>query len=281
MTVKEASKLIFQGLTNGYPPSEIESFIFLIFNHLLNFKWGETFLRANETVPDQIMAQIYDIIEQLKQNRPIQYVLGTTEFYGLPFLVDESVLIPRPETEELVQWIITDYKDTSPKIIDIGTGSGCIAIALGKNLFQSRVVGVDISDTALETAKRNGLINDLHIEFLKADILSDHMQDLGIFDIIVSNPPYVTRSEMKVMEANVIEYEPHNALFVPDDDPLVFYKAIGRFASVHLKKTGALYLEINEFLPDETSRVLEDLGFAVECRRDLNTKIRMLKVKFK
>lgn len=277
MTIKEASQRIFQELQTLYPNPEIESFIFLIFNHLLNFQRFEFHLKPEMLIPDHLDSQIYDIIEQLKYHKPIQYILGSTEFYGLPFYVDESVLIPRPETEELVHWIIEDYGGSEPRIIDVGTGSGCIPVALAKNISSSEVYGGDVSVEALETARRNALRNHTNVKFIDLDILSDHLPTLGKFDVIVSNPPYVTTEQKSRMEANVVDYEPHVALFVPQNDPLVFYKAISSFAKERLSEQGSLYFEINEDLSQETANAVEGYGFSVELRKDINGKYRMLK----
>jgi release factor glutamine methyltransferase len=277
MTVKEASQLILQNLQAFYPKPEIESFTFLIFNHLMKFQRFDLHLKAEMPVPDHLDPQIYDIIEQLKHNKPIQYILGSTEFYGLPFYVDESVLIPRPETEELVHWIIEDYGNSGPMILDLGTGSGCIPVALAKNISSSMVMGADISVEALETARKNALRNNVDVTFIELDILADHLPELGKFDVIVSNPPYVTIQQKERMEANVVDFEPHVALFVPQKDPLIFYKAISRFARKFLKANGSLYFEINEDLSDETGNAVKDCGFSVELRKDINGKYRMLK----
>ena len=215
----------------------------------------------------------------MKHNKPIQYILGVTEFYDLPFYVDDSVLIPRPETEELVHWILDDYHGLSPRIIDIGTGSGCIPVALAKNLPLAKVLAADISETALATAHKNALRNSVTVEFLKMDILSDALPDFGRFDLIVSNPPYVTVEQMDRMEANVLDYEPHIALFVPQTDPLIFYRAISRFAGKQLEPGGNLYFEINESLAAETANAVEEFGFTVEVKKDINGKYRMLKAK--
>ena len=279
MTVKEASQLIDRELKSQYPLLEIESFTHLIFNYLMNFKRFDISLKPNVAVPIHLEAQIYNIIEQLKHNKPIQYILGITEFYGLPFYVDESVLIPRPETEELVQWILHDFAGRNPRIIDIGSGSGCIPVALAKNLPDAEVYGADISEEAIDTAKKNANENAVQVEFLKIDILSDSLLDLGQFDVVVSNPPYVTMEQKDTMEENVLDYEPHIALFVPENDPLLFYKAISRFAKKNLKPGGTLYFEINEALFNETELAVRQLGFSTDLKKDINNKYRMLKAK--
>jgi release factor glutamine methyltransferase len=277
MTVKEASGLIAQALKDLYSPEEITSIIDIIFKHLMNFKKFEVILHLDTLVPDAIKTQIYNIIQQLKRNKPIQYILGSTEFYGLPFFIDEAVLIPRPETEELVYWIVNDYRGTKPRIIDIGAGSGCIAIALAKLLPEAVVHAADVSEKALENAHRNASLNKVSVEFHQLDILSEQLPNFDPFDIIVSNPPYVTMSQKEQIEANVLDYEPHLALFVPENDPLIFYRAIGKFARERLKNNGNLYFEINEDMPDETAACMEQLKFRVELKKDMHNKKRMLK----
>lgn len=277
MIVKEASSLIAKELKPLYPTSEVDSFIYLILNHLMGFKRFDINFKSNVDLPDHLELQIYDIIEQLKHKRPIQYILGSTEFFGLSFDVDESVLIPRPETEELVHWILEDYMHQNPVIIDMGTGSGCIPIALAKNLPNARVSGVDISETALATAKHNASKNQVMVDFFILDILHGNHLELPNFDIIVSNPPYVTPDQKELMDANVVDFEPHLALFVPQNDPLVFYKAIASFARNHLKPEGHLYFEINEDFSNETEQAVAQQGFVTELRKDINGKFRMLK----
>jgi release factor glutamine methyltransferase len=277
MTVKEASQWIHQTLIPTHDELETDSIIYLIFNYLMDFKRFDVKLKADTQVPAHLEPQIYDIIEQLKTNRPIQYILGVTEFYGLPFYVDESVLIPRPETEELVQWILTDFGAKSPRIVDIGTGSGCIPVALASNLSVAGVIGVDISENALVTARKNALKNAVKVDFLRLDILENEFTKLGLFDVIVSNPPYVTVNQKDRMESNVLDYEPHLALFVPENDPLLFYKAIGKFAKNHLNVGGCLYFEINEALFNETEQAIQQIGFTTELKKDINNKYRMLK----
>lgn len=262
-----------------YPLQEIDAFTEIIFNHLLNYKRLEIHLNAQTPILPVYEMQIYDIINQLESYRPIQYILGNTEFYGLKFIVNKSVLIPRPETEELVQWIIDDYKGLTPEIIDIGTGSGCIPVSLAKNLPGSLVTGVDISLEALDVARENASINDVRVKFILLDILSNHLPEFSPFNVIVSNPPYVTVQQKDRMERNVLEFEPHLALFVPEKDPLIFYKAISSFAKKYLSINGNLYFEINEDLSQDTSNAIKELGFATELRKDIHGRYRMLKAK--
>jgi release factor glutamine methyltransferase len=220
-------------------------------------------------------------VAELKLQKPIQYILGETEFFGINLKVNQHVLIPRPETEELVDWIIKSRENDYPDILDIGTGSGCIAIALAKHLPAARVYALDISYDALALAKENSMNASTSIKFLHNDILTLPSKiDGSPFDTIVSNPPYVRVSEKQQMQPNVLENEPHIALFVDDNDALIFYKAIAQTATNHLKPNGTIYCEINEALGKETAEVFSDFGFAdIEVRKDINGKERMLRAR--
>lgn len=265
---------------------EIETFISYSFEHVLNYSKTDLLLNKDLTMSESELLKFNNIVKQLKKNKPIQYILGNTYFYGLNLNVNESVLIPRPETEELVDWIIKDYsnkKTTSLKLLDIGTGSGCIAIALSKNISESDVFALDVSIEALEIAKVNANKNDQkNIHFIEADI--NHISTLKSFnfptdfDIIVSNPPYITESEQSAMYKNVLDYEPHVALFVKDTNPLIFYVSIANFAIQKLQKNGALFFEINELFGKEMIKMLLEKGFInIELRKDINGKDRMIK----
>jgi release factor glutamine methyltransferase len=225
------------------------------------------------------------ILKSLKTGKPLQYVIGETEFYGLTFKVNPSVLIPRPETEELVEWILSDIRksEISPeeiKIIDIGTGSGCIPISLKINLPDAKLYAVDVSLEALEVSRQNSALNNASIYYVQDDILNPTSEELKNerFEIIVSNPPYVLEAEKPKILPNVLDHEPHLALFVPNDDPLIFYKAIADFAIKNSDINVALYLEINENLGEETVKLLEQKGFNnIELRKDLSGKDRMIR----
>jgi len=222
------------------------------------------------------------ILSELKTGKPIQYILGVTEFYGLPFKVNPSVLIPRPETEELVEWVITSVGSlplAAGSILDIGTGSGCIAISLKKKLPAFKVTAMDISGDALKTAKENAELNQVEVEFINDDILNLKSEIVNRkSEIIISNPPYVTLHDKTQMHANVTHFEPHTALFVPEDDPLVFYKAIADFATDHLTPGGLLFFEINESYGGEVIKLLKDKLFKnVELRKDLSGRDRMVR----
>jgi release factor glutamine methyltransferase len=220
-------------------------------------------------------------VAELKLQKPIQYTLGETEFFGINLKVNPHVLIPRPETEELVDWILRSKANDYPNILDIGTGSGCIAIALAKHLPAARVYALDISHDAITLAKQNSMNANAHVSFIHDDILSVPNRIEGSpFDIIVSNPPYVRESEKQLMQSNVLDNEPHLALFVKDTDPLIFYKAIAQTAKNHLKPNGTIFCEINEAFGEETADVFKDFGFNdIEVRNDINGKERMLRAR--
>jgi release factor glutamine methyltransferase len=219
-------------------------------------------------------------IQRLSKHKPIQYILGETEFFGLKFKVNKNVLIPRPETEELVQWILDDVgaskNPSNLKILDIGTGSGCIAISLAKNLPDVEIFALDVSEKALKTARENAGLNGVNVNFIQADILN--LEALtGKFDIIVSNPPYVREMEKVEMHRNVLENEPNLALYVKDADPLIFYGTIAKLAQVGLQNNGNLYFEINQYLAEETEDILKNTGFKTELKKDIFGNYRMLR----
>jgi release factor glutamine methyltransferase len=218
-------------------------------------------------------------LKELLLHKPVQHITGEAWFYNLKFKVNDHVLIPRPETEELVQWIIDEHSiQSSLSIIDIGSGSGCIPIALKKNLPNATITSIDISDDALTVAKENAAINNTVVDFLQLDFLNEkEQQHLPAFDVIVSNPPYIPLNEKEKLDRNVTAYEPHTALFVPDKNPLLFYKAIAAFAKTHLKPDGKIYVETHEDLAKETAAVFLPRFKTVEIRKDINGKERMVK----
>jgi len=269
-----------------YGEDEVNSFFFMCIEHYLNVSRIELTLDPEFTITKPETDTFFKVLEDLKQQKPIQYILGETEFYGLPFVVNENVLIPRPETEELMALIIrsvtSSVVEKQLKILDIGTGSGCIAISLAKNLLNAEVYAIDVSKEALKIAKRNAELNNVKVNFIEADILSDSTWDLSFknmeFDTIVSNPPYVRHLEKQEIKPNVLDNEPHLALFVEDNNPLQFYKAITNFAVSNLKQKGELYFEINQYLGEETKALLTEANFeSIELLKDLNGNYRMLK----
>ena len=274
-----------QELKTIYPAEEIKEFIFLSFNSILKFSRTDLSVIGAETMSESELLKFNNIVKDLKKHKPIQYILGSARFYGLNLLVNENVLIPRPETEELVDLIIKGLEAGRPKlevnIIDIGTGSGCIAIALKKNIPNANVYAIDISEKALEVATQNAEHSHVEITFLKADILLSVNHQIikspNLFDIIVSNPPYITISEKNKMEKNVLHYEPHDALFVEDNDPLKFYRAIADFSLNSLSKNGKLFFEINEKYGQELMSMLTDKNFKnIALKKDISGKNRIL-----
>ena len=261
-----------------YPETEITGFIQLIMNSVLGLSYTQMVLEKDRVLETFESDRIKAIVERLKTHEPIQYILGVAEFYGLELNVQPGVLIPRPETEELVDWICKTKIPTIAKMLDIGTGSGCIPLALKNELPAAEVMAVDVSENALLIATENAQKHQLEVIFELADILKWHERSWPRFDVIVSNPPYVMEREKKQMEANVLEYEPGLALFVSDTDPLIFYRTIAQFASKQLNESGYLFFEINENLGDEMVELVKQLGFkSIELRRDLNGKNRMLR----
>jgi release factor glutamine methyltransferase len=268
-------------LNKMYQATESLSLMNMIFDEYLSLTRVMRRLNPDYRLTESEMLKVHFAVKQLKKHRPIQYILGHAHFFGLDFIVNEMVLIPRPETEGLVQWIIDDCGQTITdlKILDIGTGSGCIAIALKKNLPSVRVLAIDVSGEALNVAKQNAAANMVEVHFKQQDIFdSEVIGDGNSFNVIVSNPPYVRESEKKEMSENVLGFEPANALFVDDSDPLIFYRQIALIARNSLLSGGKLFLEINQYLGSETMELLKEFGFVdMELRQDLNGNNRMVK----
>ncbi|MBP8791822.1 MAG: peptide chain release factor N(5)-glutamine methyltransferase [Lutibacter sp.] len=268
----------FSELSNIYPTTEIQSFFKLLIEFKLGLNRIETALQPAFEINTENEVYLQSALQELKNHIPIQYIIGKTEFYGLTFRVTNDVLIPRPETEELVNWIVQENDQSEKlKILDIGTGSGCIAISLAKLLPNSEVTAIDISSEALKIAKENALLNNVTIHFLEKNILETTELPHN-FDIIVSNPPYVRELEKEQMHPNVLRNEPHLALFVKDNNPLLFYDKIADLAKSNLTTNGTLYFEINQYLGSEMKELLQHKGFTtVELRKDLYDVDRMLK----
>ncbi|WP_411894814.1 peptide chain release factor N(5)-glutamine methyltransferase [Winogradskyella sp. A2] len=285
MRALDLKNIFHQELDVIYGKNEVENFFFICLEYYLNIPRFQLALNPELTLTKSETDTFFIVLEALKQQKPIQYILGETEFFGLKIKVNRHVLIPRQETEELVDWIIRNQSFDEHEILnilDIGTGSGCIAISLAKNLTNANVYALDISNEALKVASINADLNEVEISFTKANILDETSHDSVMsneeFDIIVSNPPYVRNSEKEEIKPNVLENEPHLALFVDDDDPLIFYRVITAFANKKLKKGGQLYFEINQYLGEETKQLLIDAGFKdIELLEDLNSNLRMLK----
>lgn len=279
MLLLEYKKQFSTALKKEYPVEEISSFFNILTAHYLNVTRLDLALDPKKEISSEELIIFDKILLQLQQHEPIQYIIGETEFFGLKFQVDKNVLIPRPETEELVSWILTDLsenKTSALKILDIGTGSGCIAISLAKNLPNSKLTALDISEEALKIASNNAELNGVKVVFENQDILNLD-KPLDSFDIIVSNPPYVRDLEKKEMHRNVLENEPEAALYVRDNDPLVFYEAITKLAQFNLSKGGYLYFEINQYLAKETEELMQESGFKTSLKKDIFGNFRMIR----
>jgi release factor glutamine methyltransferase len=285
MKIIEYRTRFIQELTSMYDAGEAESFFYLILEEKQQLKRIDLALQPDLVFSEGEIGVWNSILEELKLEIPIQYLLGKTSFYGLDFEVNENVLIPRPETEELVDWILSNAqkisKSSSLKILDIGTGSGCIAISLAKNLPNAQVFAIDVSDKALATAKKNAIRNGVNVRFIEQNILEVvTLSAVKVleqeFDIIVSNPPYVRNLEKEEIKKNVLDNEPHLALFVEDHDALIFYKKIAELAQKNLTHSGQLYFEINQYLGKEMVDLLEGMNFKnVELRKDIYGNDRM------
>jgi release factor glutamine methyltransferase len=276
-TLKDLRYYIAEELKEIYPESEISALSNIIIKTVTGPDKLHLITPSELIISEDTFERIKLICLDLKHCKPIQYILGETEFYDCTIKVNSSTLIPRPETEELVDLIIKENKGFKGRITDIGTGSGCIAIALAKKLPLAIIKGIDISEDALKTAYENAELNNVEIELIKGNILDINSFSIDRADIIVSNPPYVRNSEKKLMSSNVIDYEPHIALFVPDSDPLVFYKAIVDFSEKSLTNRGKIYFEINELLGSDICALLEMHNYAdIKLYKDLNGKERII-----
>lgn len=279
MKLNDIIKEYHRKLLHIYPPQEIQSIVGLVLETYLKISRAEITLRKYDEIHEALQAALLDILIDLETGRPVQYIIGETTFYGQHIMVTNDVLIPRQETEELVHWIVNDNRRNSvmKHFLDIGTGSGCIAIALAHEIKYATVSACDVSAKALDVATKNAQHTSKDIRFFKMNILKPPLLP-DFFDVIVSNPPYVTQSEKKVMHRNIVEHEPQSALFVPDKDPLLYYRAIAGFAQKHLNANGTLYLEINERFGKEVAQLLKKTSFLnIELRKDINGKDRMIK----
>jgi release factor glutamine methyltransferase len=288
-TVSQVSAAFSAQLSTLYDSNEVNSLCMMVLENVVNISSAKVraFPETEISTPDS--QRIAKILTRLTTGEPIQYILGYTEFYGLTFKVNPSVLIPRPETEELVDWVIKSWQfavcswQQPFHILDIGTGSGCIPISLKKNLPDAEVSAIDISLEALRTAKENAELNKVDVNFIQEDILNPihHSLLTGHYSLIVSNPPYVTLEDKKLMHTNVTDFEPHTALFVPEDDPLIFYTAIADFASNHLQNGGLLFFEINESYGKQIVELLNNKQFInIELKKDTSGKDRMIKASY-
>lgn len=278
MTINDVKIGFQQNLATLYEPKEIQS-IFELIAENLGFSTTTLILNRGEEISEQQKLYFDACLRRLEKSEPVQYVRGKSDFYGGEFLVNQSVLIPRLETEELVDWVIKENQNCSGKILDMGTGSGCIAISIAKNLKNAHVTAIDISEKALDVAQKNATLNQATVDFYQANILrEEELAKFSDLEIIVSNPPYVCNSEKKDMRSNVLNYEPHLALFVEDEEPLIFYNAIARHAATNLKNGGKLYCEINESFGNKVAHLFESYGLTnCEIKRDLFGKDRFVK----
>ncbi|MCK5066601.1 MAG: peptide chain release factor N(5)-glutamine methyltransferase [Bacteroidales bacterium] len=281
--MKQIRFYLLNELRQRYPENESESITRLILEHA-GFPLSVCLLEPEKVTSSTVIAQINKIVDEIHTGRPIQYILGQTQFCTIKVGVDESVLIPRPETEEMVHLILSEYKQKFRRIIDLGTGSGCIALALKHHFPDAQVTGLDVSKKAVSVAKRNGRLNGLEVLWVEGDLLNEGdlvsagtLNKKDLFDLVVSNPPYVLESEKKFMEDNVLQHEPGTALFVKDDDPLLHYLAILGFCEKHLVAGGQLWVEINERFGRKIATLFENAGYQqVVVLKDIHEKERFI-----
>ena len=270
MTTREAISRLRNELSGFVDAREIDGMTRVIFEDVLLWKPVDIVMRDNEQLPEFFESRLEDIITRLKRHEPLQYILGKARFHGHSFAVTPAVLIPRPETEQLVDLIVDQNPGSDLQVLDLGTGSGCIAISLARALKFAQVTATDISRSALDVAQRNSTELRTRVRFVEHDILTCTLP-IEAWDIIVSNPPYITESEKSLMEPNVLDYEPAGALFVPDDDPMLFYRPIASYAAKALKNGGRLYFEINRTMAHEVSEILRRAGLAnIQVYTDFN-----------
>lgn len=297
MKISEAEKQLTGALQHIYEAAESRNIALLVLEACTGYPPAQLRLHKEESLSTDQQEILRRHLARLQQHEPVQYVLEKCWFYGMELYVDKNVLIPRPETEELVHWIVTDVKAARPavfekrgsgadattelKILDVGTGSGCIALALKKAAPRAEVWGCDVSEDALNVARRNGALLNIRVDFQGTDFLqADLQKSLPRVDLLVSNPPYIPLREKTGMRPNVVAFEPHTALFVPDANPLLFYEAIARFAHSHLSSNGSIYLEIHEGLADGVVALFRRAGYAaVELKKDMQGKDRMVRIK--
>lgn len=294
MKIGEAELWMRQELLMVYSENEASRIASLVLDNLTGSNRADRLLKKEEPLNVHQLHHLTEIHHRLLHNEPVQYTLGEVYFYGLKLVVDKHVLIPRPETEELVDWIIKDIKacgkdvfqrgafeadeTTQLKILDVGTGSGCIALALKNSMPKAEVWGCDVSEEALAVARRNGAELDIRVDFIGIDFLNDDQRkQLPTVNIIVSNPPYIPLRDKDTMHPNVIDYEPHTALFVPNDEALIFYQALADFGKHRLYESGSIYAEIHEELAEEVINLFEKENYQVELKKDMQGKDRMIK----
>lgn len=284
MTIEHAYSDFTEKLKTIYADREAENISDWVFENVTHLKRWERREHKNQELKESDLKKIKTFLKDLLQHKPVQYVLNEAWFYKMKFFVEENVLIPRPETEELVEWIVTDFKqgkNSKPiNIIDIGTGSGCIPIALKKELSNSNITAIDVSEKALLVAKKNADNLNATIHFLQIDFLDKNgWKRLQLYDTIVSNPPYIPINEKEILSKNVTDFEPGIALFVENNDPYIFYKKIAEFAKTHLKESGKIYVEVHEEYAKDVKTIFENAGYLAEIKKDIYRKERMVKAK--
>lgn len=276
MTIQQAYHFLQQQLSTIYDNDEANNIADLVIEHITGYKKLGRITYKDLLLSEQQTALLNNLIKELLTQKPVQYVLGEAWFYEMKFFVNEHVLIPRPETEELVE-LVTSYKLPSASILDIGTGSGCIPITLKKKLPKTEITAIDVSAEALSVAKRNAANLHADINFKELDFLNEqNWHELDSYDVIVSNPPYIKQSESASMHINVLSFEPHIALFVTDDDALLFYRKIALFGKTHLTINGKIFVEINEALGAESIALFESYGYTATLKKDMQQKDRMI-----
>jgi release factor glutamine methyltransferase len=275
--MKRLLSRIEKALSNRYDERELKYVYKALCLELLGISQTTFYLKEDVSLSFEDEELLNSALHRLIEGEPLQYVIGRTQFCGLSLIVDSNVLIPRPETGELIEWICESVREKDVRLLDIGTGSGCIAIALSKRFHSWKIDGWDISQEALSIANKNNIENGTSVTFSKCDILSDMESDFK-YDVIVSNPPYITDSERKEMENTVVDFEPHEALFVPDGNPLLFYNAIAKFGKKNLQNNGHLFFEINPLFTDEIREMLYEYGYEnIIFKQDIFGKTRMIK----
>ena len=282
---RDIANVYQETLSHLYPPGEIKQLFLMSYSFITGKNNTDYLSNSADKITETVSLQFMSILERLQTEQPIQYILGITDFYGLRLVVNEHTLIPRSETEELVEWIVREHQRREHlSILDVGTGSGCIALALKKSLPQAQVDAIDLQAAAIKVARTNAANLNLSVNFIQADILEwdGFMQENQQYDVIVSNPPYITPAEQKDMHNNILLYEPHIALFVEEQTPLLFYDVVAEMGKQHLSAGGNLYFEINQYLSRETCDLLLKKGYEdVTLRQDLNQVDRMIKASAK
>lgn len=278
MNISFAEQELVKQLSKVYEHAEAVAITNMVMQELTGQSKSERRMASHLELTEAQQQQLQQMAARLEQSCPAQYVIGKAWFYNMELLVNEAVLIPRPETEELVQWILDEKENmAAPTILDIGTGSGCIAIALKKNRTEAKVSALDVSEQALAIATKNAALKETDVHFLQADILDETTWPSQTFDIIVSNPPYIPQQESHVLDKNVTHWEPHLALFVPDNDPILFYKKIGAFAKTHLHASGTLFFECHQQYVKQVLAALKEMGFDAQQKADMFGNDRMVK----